>query len=48
MIRKLAKVVGYSKAPKRTFALLHPFRAAKLGAAFWLGKKLFGGSRKRR
>ena len=45
MIGKLAKMVAYSKAPKKTFALLHPFRAAKLAAVFFIGRKLFGGKK---
>ena len=48
MLRKLAKMLAYTKAPKQTFAVLHPVKAAKLGAAFWLGKKLFGGGARAR
>lgn len=48
MLRRLAKIVGYSKAPKRTFAVLHPLKAAKWGAALWLVKKLFSSDRKGR
>src|SRR5690606_19943921 len=43
MIGRIAKLIAYTKAPKQTFVALHPWRAAKLGAAFWVGKKLFGG-----
>lgn len=30
MIRSIAKTLAYSKAPKTTFALLHPRRAVRL------------------
>ena len=30
MIRTVAKTMAYTKAPKTTFAILHPRRAAKL------------------
>lgn len=30
MIRSIAKTVAYSKAPRTTFAVLHPKRAARL------------------
>lgn len=30
MIRSIAKTVAYSKAPKTTFAVLHPKRAVRL------------------
>ena len=30
MIRTIAKTIAYTKAPKKTFAILHPKRAAKL------------------
>ncbi len=44
MVRKLAlKAVSYMKAPRTTFALLHPRKALKYGLMFWLGKLLFGG-----
>lgn len=42
MIRKLAKLVAYKKAPAKTFAFFHPIRALKWGAAFFLVKKLIG------
>lgn len=41
MIRRLLKLSAYAKAPRATFALLHPVRALKLGAAFYVGKKLY-------
>jgi hypothetical protein len=46
MIGRIAKLLAYRKAPKKTFVALHPWRAAKFGAAFWVGKKLFGGKRR--
>jgi hypothetical protein len=45
MIRGIAKLVAYKKAPMKTFALLHPVRALKWGAMFFLGKKLWEGMR---
>lgn len=30
MIRTIAKTIAYAKAPKKTFAVLHPKRASKL------------------
>lgn len=42
MLKTLAKLVAYKKAPKRTFALLHPIKAAKWGAGLFLLKKLSG------
>lgn len=43
MIRKLAKLVAYKKAPAKTFAVLHPMKALKWGAVFFLVSKLIGG-----
>ena len=43
MIGRIVKMVSYTKAPKQTFVALHPMKALKFGAAFWIGKKLFGG-----
>lgn len=40
MIRKLLKLVAYKKAPAKTFALLHPMKALKWGAVFFLVSKL--------
>ncbi len=45
MIKGIAKLVAYKKAPFKTFALLHPVRALKWGAMFFLGKKLWDGVR---
>jgi hypothetical protein len=35
--------VAYAKAPKTTFALLHPRKALKFGLAFLLGRSLLRG-----
>lgn len=40
MLKGLAKLTAYSKAPKTTFALLHPIRALKWGAGLLLAKTL--------
>lgn len=45
MLKALAKLVAYKKAPKSTFALLHPIRAVKWGAGLFLLKKLTDGLR---
>lgn len=45
MLGKLLKAGAYAKAPKKTFAVLHPFKALKWGAALWIGKKLYEGVR---
>jgi hypothetical protein len=42
MIGKLAKAVAYTKAPKKAFTMFHPIKAAKLGLAYLIGKRLFG------
>ena len=42
MVRGIAKAIAYSKMPRATFALTHPVRAAKLGAAVWMAKRIFG------
>jgi hypothetical protein len=48
MLKSLAKLLAYKKAPGKTFALLHPGKALKWGAALFLLKKLVGsgGSKK--
>jgi hypothetical protein len=38
MLKTIAKAVGYTKAPKRTFAVLHPRAALKLGALLLTAK----------
>jgi hypothetical protein len=40
-MRKLLKLAAYAKAPRATFAILHPIRALKWGAAFYVGKKVW-------
>ena len=40
MIRNLAKLVAFKKAPKTMFALMSPIKALKWGAVFFLVKKL--------
>lgn len=35
-IAKLAKLAAYAKAPRATFALMHPLKAAKYGAVYML------------
>ena len=42
MIRTIAKLVAYKKAPAKTFALLHPMKALKWGAIFFLVSKVMG------
>jgi len=36
MIGKLLKMAAYVKAPRGTFALMHPMKAAKYGAIYML------------
>jgi len=36
MLKGIAKAVAYYKAPAKTFALLHPLKAAKWGGIFFL------------
>jgi hypothetical protein len=43
MFRTVAKLVAYKKAPKQTFAILHPRKALKWGAILFLLKKLRDG-----
>jgi hypothetical protein len=40
-MRKLMKLAAYAKAPRATFFLLHPVRALKWGAMFYVGKKVY-------
>ena len=47
MIGRLFKMVAYARSPKMAFGLFHPMKAAKLGAALWVARKVFG-SRKRK
>lgn len=39
MLRKIAKLAAYKKAPVKTFVAMHPVRAAKMGVAYLLVKK---------
>ncbi len=41
----IAKLLAYWRNPKKTFMLLHPLKAAKLGVAYLIGRKLFEGSK---
>lgn len=45
VLKALAKLVAYKKAPMKTFAVLHPIRAVKWGAGLFLIKKLTDGMR---
>lgn len=40
MIRTIAKLVAYKKAPAKTFAVLHPIKALKWGAIFFIVSKV--------
>ena len=42
MIRTIAKLIAYKKAPAKTFALLHPMKALKWGAIFFIVSKVLG------
>ncbi len=46
MIRRIAKLMFYIKAPFKAFVVFHPVKAAKLWLAYVLGSALFG-ARKR-
>jgi hypothetical protein len=48
MFGRIAKIVAYAKAPRKTFVLLHPVRALKFGAAYYAGKMLLEHGRRRR
>lgn len=48
MTGKLFKMMAYTKAPKATFALLHPRRALKLGMLLWTIRKILGPSERER
>jgi hypothetical protein len=48
MFGRIAKIVAYAKAPRKTFLMLHPVRALKFGAAYYAGKLLIEGHRRRR
>jgi hypothetical protein len=40
LLGKLAKMAAYTKAPRATFAVMHPLKAAKYGAIYMLVKGL--------
>lgn len=42
MLRQIAKVMAYKKAPKSVFAVMHPMKAAKYGAIYMVVKKALG------
>ena len=45
MLAKAAKMVAYAKAPAKTFAVLHPLRALKMGVAYLIVTKTTDGRR---
>ena len=45
MIGRVAKMVAYAKAPRATYAMMHPFKAAKYGAIYMVMKRVMGRSR---
>lgn len=42
MLKTLAKLLAFKKAPKKTFFLLSPLRATKWLAGLWLVRKIWG------
>lgn len=48
MIGRLLKMGAYARSPRMAFGLFHPVKAAKIGAAFWVWRKLFGSKKKER
>jgi hypothetical protein len=40
MLGKLAKMAAYTKAPRATFAVMHPVKFAKYGAIYMLVRGL--------
>lgn len=47
MRKKLLKGIGYSTAPKATFAALHPGKAAMISAASWTMDRMMPSRRRR-
>lgn len=47
MVKGITKAIAYYKAPRHTFALLHPVKALKVGALMYVGRKLFGSDKRR-
>ena len=48
MIGKLMKTAAYVKAPRATFAMMHPMKAAKYGAIYVAMRTLMRGRRQGR
>jgi hypothetical protein len=52
MLKRIAKLAAYAKAPKATFAMLHPIKAVKWGAILMAAKvvldKVTGPSEKKK
>jgi len=42
MIGRVLRLAAYAKAPVKTFMVLHPVRALKWGAAYFIVKKVLG------
>ena len=42
MIARIAKMAAYAKAPRATFAMMHPLKAAKYGMIYWAVKSMMG------
>jgi len=40
MLVKAAKLVAYAKAPAKTFMVIHPVKAMKMGVAYLLVKRV--------
>jgi hypothetical protein len=45
MIAKLMKTAAYMKAPRATFAMMHPLKAARYGAIYVAMRALMKGRR---
>jgi hypothetical protein len=48
MLKSLMKAIASKKAPKKTFALLHPRKALKWGGLPFVAKVLFDRAKERR
>ena len=48
MIGKVMKTAAYMKAPRATFAMMHPFKAVKFGAIYMAMRALTKGRRQGR
>ena len=40
LLTKIAKMAAYTKAPRATFAVMHPLKAAKFGAIYLIVKSV--------